>query len=993
MEPAILQTILKEHNLAYLVTNKKLIIKEEYGSQYNLYNKNSSYIGKSLLNAEPNLRSKKDKIEKIIAGKLEKFTFGTPLKKTNNTQPGYKQMTCLAQRNKTGEITGILYIVKNEIKQSSYNQTDQENGNNKNKFPTQLTFSEFRNRNVKLDDLLLVADLQELQDSFASVTNVASIITDIDGTPITKPSNFSNVCNIIRNTKKGLKQCILSDKKLGIKAHKLKKSVYGKCTSCGFIDAAAPIIVAGNHIATWLIGQSVVNTVDTNRIREYALEINADPDEMIKAYENMPGMSLERFKNILNLLKLIAKNISILIYNNLILTDDVKELNKAKEELADEKNQLRTLIDNIPDPIYFKDRESRYVMINIAMAHVLGIYSPSKAIGKTDFDFYNKRHAKEAFADEQNIFKTARPLIGKVELDNRPGGCKRWISTTKVPIINKFDKINGIVGISRDISKLKKTEERLLKKYEQLDKALIAAQEATKAKSEFLANMSHEIRTPMHGVIGMTGLLLNTKLSDEQKEYVETIRASGDSLTVIINDILDFSKIESGKLELEHQSFKLRQCVEETLDIHSTNAAKKGLELTYLIDPQCPDTFMGDVTRIQQVMNNLLNNAIKFTEKGEVVIFIKMQKLEGKTCTLNFTVKDTGIGIPKERQKKLFEAFSQVDASITRKYGGTGLGLAISKHLCELMGGTLWFKSQVGKESSFYFNIKLDILDSKLDVEHQSHQLANKHLLIVDDNDTNRKILDLQTKSWEMQTDNTGSGKEALAWIKSGKNFDVAILDMMMPEMDGLTLATKIREIKDDKSLPLIMLTSMGRKEEDNKRLKELEFANIMTKPVKQSQLYNTLVKIFNGNPTQTLKKIKIPRLDPNMSTKLPLEILLVEDNIVNQKLSLRILSKLGYTADVSENGKEALEALEHKKYDLILMDIQMPEMDGYEATRLICERFPKRKRPRIVAMTANAMEGDRDKCIQAGMDDYISKPIKVEDLLQLLKQCKYETL
>jgi len=986
MEPAILQSILNENNLAYLISNNELIIKEEYGCLHILYHNNESYIGKSLLAAAPGLKNKKAEIEKLISGQAEKFSLDVSSNNSNNGQPGYKQITCLAQKNKSGKITGILYIVKDEISKSSYNATDAKSEKYENQIPDQLTISEFRNRQVKLEELLSVADLQELQDSFATATKVASLITNIDGTPITKPSNFCKVCNIIRNTKKGLDQCILSDKKLGIKAHKSKKPVYEQCASCGFIDAAAPIIVAGKHVATWLIGQSIINTVDSARIREYAQEINADPDEMVQEYEKMPNMSLKDFKNKMNLLEIIAQNISTLIYNNLKLADDINELNKAKEELGLEKNQLRTLIDNIPDPIFIKDRNSQYVMINIAMAHVLGIYSPSKANGKTDFDFYDEELARETFADEQNIFVTGRPLIGKVEL-NRQSGTNRWVSSTKVPIMDKYDRISGIVGISRDISKLKKAENNLLKKYEQLDKALIAAQEATKAKSEFLANMSHEIRTPMNGVIGMTGLLLNSKLSEEQKEYVETIKSSGDSLMVIINDILDFSKIETGKLDLEHHPFLLRQLVEETLDIHSANASQKGLELTYLIDQHTPEKFLGDFIRIQQVLNNLLNNAIKFTHKGEVVVYVKSQKRAGKTCELNFTVRDTGIGISKDRQKNMFEAFTQVDASITRKYGGTGLGLAISKQLCELMGGTLWVESQVGKGSSLYFNIILEVLDAQPEDDLHDNLLTGKHLLIVDDNDTNRKILTLQAKSWKMCTEDTGSCIEALTWIKSGKKFDVAILDMMMPDMDGFTLAKKIREKRDASSLPLIMLTSKGRTEQDITKLRELDLANIMTKPVKQSHLFNDLLKIFDGKPSITTKKFNMPLLDPNLGTKSPLDILVVEDNVVNQKLALRILKKLGYKADISANGKEALKALKLKHYDMILMDIQMPEMDGYEATRLIRQRMPKNKRPRIVAMTANAMEGDREKCIKVGMDEYISKPMQIDRLIIELKK------
>ncbi|HPG38242.1 MAG TPA: response regulator [bacterium] len=985
MDASAVKIILTEQNAAFAITDKDLKIEEEFGLNAT-HGLEESFISRSILEVEPDLELMQDKILAILSGQQEKFSFTTTSHTNGDTNINYWQVTILPKKNNTDTITGLIIIKKSIAKSHEHVNEHGVKGYEHETSGGQLTISEFQNRKVKLDELIPLEILQKIQDSFSQVADVASVITGVDGVPLTNGCNFSKVCSIIRCTEKGYQDCIDSDKSLGDAAKQLHQTVSRECKSCGFINAAAPIIVAGKHVATWLIGQRIVKKESCNKIRAYARSIGTEPDELVDAYKKVPVISAEHFENILNFLNILSQNISTFIYNNLKLTDEIFELNKTREELSTEKTLLRTLMDNIPDSIYFKDRESRFTRINISLAHTLGIFSPSKAVGHTDFDFFDEKHAKEAFADEQNIINTGRPLIGKIELDIRPDGFHRWVSSTKVPVKNHLGEITGIVGISRDMTKIKKAEDRLLKKNEQLDKALLAAREGTKAKSEFLANMSHEIRTPMNGVIGMTGLLLNTQLSDEQREYVETIRTSGDSLMVIINDILDFSKIESGKLDIEKHPFKLRECVEESVDIQSANAANKGIELTCLVDPQSPDDFLGDVTRIRQVLNNLLNNAIKFTEKGEVVLMVSAKKIADNSFEILFSVKDSGIGIPKDRIKYLFEAFTQVDASITRKYGGTGLGLAISKKLCELMGGTMWVESTLGKGSIFYFTIHVDGHDNVMDAHFSTKILYNKHLLIVDDNDTNRRILDLQAKSWNMITEHTGSSLQALEWIKCGKRYDAIILDMMMPEMDGLTLAAQIREQYNKCSIPMIMLTSMVRKDEDNKRIKELNFSTVMTKPIKQSQLLNALLKIFNGSAPILEKDPKGPVLDPNMAQTIPLEILIAEDNVINQKLALRILSKLGYNADIAVNGLEAIKALKKKHYDLILMDIQMPEMDGFEATRNICEKWSAKKRPRIIAMTANAMEGDREKCLQAGMDEYISKPIQIDDLILELK-------
>ena len=694
-----------------------------------------------------------------------------------------------------------------------------------------------------------------------------------------------------------------------------------------------------------------------------------------------------------------------------IVRDNTKQ-KKVEKALEESEKRFSQLAENIQDVFFLATFESPRRILYLSPSFEQLWCLKREEVYKDHRKWMEAVHEEdrqkvslslEAFAQGRAEYNLEFRIV-------RPDGSIRWAWARGVRVQGEKGKTDRVAAIVRDITERKKTEQalqeakreaetanrELLAVNEQLEQAIADANRmaseaeiANVAKSQFLANMSHEIRTPLNGVIGMTTLLLDTNLDPEQREYAKTTRTSADALLTLIDDILDFSKIEAGKLELDSVDFDIRVTVENLVDTLAVKAGEKGLEFVCWVAPELPSLLRGDPGRLRQILLNLAGNAIKFTEEGEVFIQVGIEEETDTQVRARFSVSDTGIGIPGDRVSSLFQPFTQVDASTTRKYGGTGLGLAISRQLVEAMNGRIRLESAEDKGSTFWFTVNLEKQPEGREAGIVvPEDIRGQRILVVDDNATNRKVFTGYLRSWGCGYEEAVDGKQAIEKLREAASqkrpFGIAILDMQMPEMDGETLG---RAIKGDPGLAstiLVLLTSAGQRG-DAARLRKIGFGAYLTKPVKRSQLYDAMATAAGAKSAG----VTVP--DPSLITRHTLaedhkrrfRILVAEDNIVNQKVALGMLGKLGYRADVVSNGKEAVEALERKPYDLVFMDIQMPELDGFEATQAVRDPQSRVRNPRIpiIAMTAHAMKGDRERCLAEGMDDYVSKPIQLKEL------------
>ena len=671
----------------------------------------------------------------------------------------------------------------------------------------------------------------------------------------------------------------------------------------------------------------------------------------------------------------------------LVLAKNVTERRRAEEALHSQRAILQSVIDHIPCAVFWKDRASVYLGCNANSARDCGLLSPADVIGKTDYDLpWTKEEADFFTCCDREVMETGRALINIEEPQRRADGTQATLLTSKVPLRDSTGMVVGVVGIYTDITERKRMEI-------EMRRAKDAAEAASRAKSEFLANVSHEIRTPMNGILGMTELTLDTDLTSEQREYVGMVRTSAHALLVVINDLLDFSKIEAGKLELDATEFSLADTLGDALKSLSPRAHKKGVELILRVAPGTPDVLVGDAIRLRQVLLNLAGNAVKFTDRGEVFVQVErdpsMVSGDGQSVELLFKVRDTGVGIPADKQQAVFRAFEQADGSTTRKFGGTGLGLAISTRLVEKMEGRIWLKSEKGKGSTFYFTARFALLTDLPTISMSGPlRLRGLRVLVVDDNKHTRFVLRELMAGWNMRPEVVDGADQALACLSQAADqrdpFAAVLLDRHLGGRDAFTLAAAVRQ-HAALSDAAILMTESGEEPGDAARRTELRVDARLLKPCKPSELLSALVRVLR--PSR--RDIAGPDLQstPRPASVPRLRLLLAEDNAVNQRVTVEMLQRRGHVVEVVSSGVDALAALEQKSFDLVLMDLQMPGLDGLAATAAIRERErgTGRRLP-VVALTAHAMKGDRDRCLAAGMDAYLDKPVDAQSLYRVVE-------
>ena len=662
---------------------------------------------------------------------------------------------------------------------------------------------------------------------------------------------------------------------------------------------------------------------------------------------------------------------------------DVTEREENRIALARERDLLRTLMDSLPDLIYVKDAASRYVTVNRSLLQMWGVSSPENIVGKTAFDFVPEELAGRYTSKDNEVLRQDHAVIDFEELVLTPTGERRVYSVTKVPLHDPLGQVSGLVGIDRDITQRKRTEE-------ELRQARLAADSANQAKSDFLANMSHEIRTPLNAVIGITDLLLAGEMATGQREYLEIVRDSGESLMIVINDILDFSKIEAGQLHPESLAYNLPDTLGGAMKALAMRAHAKGIELACDIGSSVPELVQGDPNLLRQVITNLIGNAIKFTLEGEVVLRVRQIAETAHRVEIRFQVRDTGIGIPADKVDHVFMAFAQADASTTRRFGGTGLGLAISTRLVKAMGGMLEVRSEVGVGSEFFFDLlfpKADTADVDKLPQHRDI-LARRSALVVDDNETNRLILREMLQSFGMTTITVADAEAALTALgeahRRGEPIELVLTDINMPDVDGFMLAERIRQ-QTAWLQPIILALTSGPRPNDEIRSRQLKLAAHLMKPVKRSELCRALIAALS--PAASTETVR-PETTPFAKATRPLHVLLAEDGRMNQVLAVGVLNREGHSVTIANDGREAVAAFQANKFDLILMDIEMPELDGFQATAAIrqIESTSGGHIP-ILSMTAHALSGDRERCLAAGMDGYLSKPIRIKDLIRAIAE------